>query len=466
MPDRSLPVDVTTCGSQRGLSYQQLLDTDSKRVPESLRWTADMGPGCEEVPIARYLDRTYHELEKQYLWSRVWQVACREEHVRDVGDCVVYDVADKSYLVIRTGVGADDIVAYPNACLHRGRALRDGAGQVAELQCPFHGFCWHLDGRLKRIPSSWDFPHVQPDRWRLQHLPVGRWGGFVFINPDPHCEPLSEFLGVLPKLFERWPLERRYIRAHLTKVVRANWKLVQEAFMESYHVVTTHPQLLPGFGDANSQYDVFGNVARTISPRGVASPLLGWQPTEQQQLDSALDIREDDPRELEVADGSTARKELAGAAREALQPALGAAVGELCDAELVDSYFINVFPNSHPWGAYNQIYYRFRPNKDDHTSSLMEVMLLAPFAQQRPEPAGEIRLGPDDHWRDQVEVLGSLARVFDQDEFNLEAVQKGLHATAKTTVTLASYQESKIRHFHALYTKWLALTDVDTYSGV
>jgi hypothetical protein len=54
-----------------------------------------------------------------------------------------------------------------------------------------------------------------------------------------------------------------------------------------------------------------------------------------------------------------------------------------------------------------------------------------------------------------VEELGSLARVFDQDEFNLEAVQKGLKATRKPGVSFAVYQESKIRHFHQLYDQWL-----------
>jgi phenylpropionate dioxygenase-like ring-hydroxylating dioxygenase large terminal subunit len=238
-------------------------------------------------------------------------------------------------------------------------------------------------------------------------------------------------------------------------VVNANWKLVQEAFLESYHVVTTHPQLLPGFGDANSQYDVFGNVTRTISPRGVASPLIGWRPSEQEQLDSALDVRLDDPPALRVPPGATARQVLAEAARTALRPTLGPGAELLCDAELVDSYFVNVFPNAHPWGAYNQIFYRFRPNGDDHRSALMEVMLLAPFAGERPPSASEIRLGGDDHWRDAVEVLGSLARVFDQDEFNLEAVQRGLLSTGRTGVTLSGYQEGRIRHFHHLYEQWV-----------
>jgi len=442
-------------------SYQQLLDGDSRAVPRALRQTYPFTGGPDEIPVRRYLDRGYHELEKSRLWSRVWQVACRDEQIPSVGDTWVYDIADKSYLIVRTGTGPDDIVAYPNACLHRGRTLRDGPGRVTELQCSFHGFCWHLDGGLKRIPSPWDFPHVDASAWGLRHLRVGRWGGFVFVNPDPDCQPLAEFLGVLSDWFDRWPLDRRYIRTHVTKTVRANWKLVQEAFMESYHVVTTHPQLLPGFGDANTQYDANGHVARAISPRGVASPLLGWTPSEQQQLDSAPDTREDDPPTLLVGTDSTARLELARVGRATLRPLLGDDVDDLCDAEIVDSYFANVFPNVHPWGAYNQIFYRFRPSGDDHTVSEMEVMLLAPFVGERPAAAEVIRLGADDHWRDQIEALGSLARVFDQDEFNLEAVQRGLRATGRTSVTLSKYQESKIRHFHALYAEYLELAEGD-----
>jgi len=61
-----------------------------------------------------------------------------------------------------------------------------------------------------------------------------------------------------------------------------------------------------------------------------------------------------------------------------------------------------------------------------------------------------------------LSTLGSLARVFDQDEFNLEAVQKGLRTTRKAGVTFAVYQESKIRHFHHLLDQWLEKApDVD-----
>ena len=50
---------------------------------------------------------------------------------------------------------------------------------------------------------------------------------------------------------------------------------------------------------------------------------------------------------------------------------------------------------------------------------------------------------------------GFLARVFNQDTFNLGQVQRGLHAARHSHVTFARYQETKIRHFHALLARWV-----------
>jgi Ring hydroxylating alpha subunit (catalytic domain) len=47
--------------------------------------------------------------------------------------------------------------------------------------------------------------------------------------------------------------------------------------------------------------------------------------------------------------------------------------------------------------------------------------------------------------------------VADQDTDNLRRIQKGLKASRKPGVTLARYQESRIRHFHATLDAYLAI---------
>ncbi len=223
----------------------------------------------------------------------------------------------------------------------------------------------------------------------LPQLQVGTWGGFVFVNPDPEAEPLEDFLGDLDRHFEAWPLDRRYVQAHVAKIIDCNWKVAQEAFSEALHVITTHPQRVAGMGDANSQYDVWGNFDRGISANGVPSPHLRWEPTEQEMFDSMVDARMDEPALLEVPDGMTARELSGMLSRESLRPIIGDEAADLVsDAESLDSIYYTVFPNFHPWGAYQRIAYRFRPHQDQHEMCLMDVYFLAPFTGERPA-AGE-----------------------------------------------------------------------------
>ncbi|MET0577138.1 MAG: Rieske (2Fe-2S) protein, partial [Ilumatobacteraceae bacterium] len=166
-----------------GLTYQQLLDADTHEVPDILRQESPRFLGDADVPIDHYISREGHEREKARLWPRVWQFACREEHIPRVGDHTVYDIAGRSYVVMRSA--PDTIKAFPNACLHRGRQLKQYDGNCSEIRCPFHGFGWHIDGTLKDVPAHWDLPHVTADTFSLPEVAVGTWDGFVFINPDP-----------------------------------------------------------------------------------------------------------------------------------------------------------------------------------------------------------------------------------------------------------------------------------------
>ena len=442
MTTRPRPLDPKTMPRSPGVTYQQLLDQDTHPVPPVLRLQSPMDFGNEDVSIERFISKDWFEKEVEFLWKRVWQYTCREEEIPEPGDTYRYDIAGMSFLVVRTESGA--IKAYPNACLHRGRMLKEYDGRASELRCAFHGFCWDLDGKLKDVPARWDFKHIEDAQWSLPSLPVGRWGGFIFINPDRDCEPFDEWISDLRSQFERWNNQDLYIESHTAKLVDANWKIAQEAFCEAYHVNGTHPQILMSLGDTNSQVDVWRNCARVITPGGTYSPLLETPPTKEQMLMYGLDLREGDPIP-QVPEGQSVRAFRAERVREMLRPRAGKRVDEYCDAELVDSIDYTLFPNFHPWGAFNQIVYRFRPNGRNHRSAIMECIMLAPFEGKRPPPAKIRWLEPDQSWS---VALGFLGKVFDQDFFNMPKLQLGLESTYKPGVTLASYQESKVRWLH------------------
>ena len=442
-------LDPDTMTRSPGLTYQDLLDEDTHEVPAVLRMQSPRDMGLNEFSKDRYTSYEYHRKEVDNLWMKVWQFACREEEIPEPGDHIRYDIAGISFLIVRQLDGS--IKTYPNACLHRGRMLKEFDGQASELRCAFHGFAWELDGCLKDIPARWDFPQVSDDEFGLPEIPTATWTGFVFINPDQQCEPLEPFISDLAAQFERWDLGALYIQAHVARIMPCNWKISQEAFCEAYHVNGTHPQILRSLGDTNSQVDVWENCARVITPGGTPSPLLDYDLSDEDILRAMMDL----PPEAEmppVPDGMNARAFLAAMSREGLRADAGDRVDEYCDAEIVDSIDYTQFPNFHPWGAFNKIVYRFRPNGDDHRTSIMECFQLMPFQGERP-PAAKIHwLGEDENWSS---VLGFLGRVFDQDVFNMPKVQAGLESTYKPGVTLSGYQESKVRWLHHKLTEWV-----------
>ena len=433
-----------------GISYQDLIGDDAVPPPRTLTLENPYRSPLVSVPVHRYTSQAFHDLEMEKLWPRVWQMACREEELPAMGDHIVYDIGRYSIIVVRC---ADGIRAHHNVCRHRGRRLCDRAGHAASFICPFHGFSWNLDGTLRSVTSEWDFPHIDGETLTLTPVRCETWGGWVFVNMDVDAEPLADFLGDLPEHFAVWRPEERFIQAHVAKVMRCNWKVCQEAFMEAFHVIRTHPQILTGIGDENSQYDAWGNFSRAITANGTPSPHLPGEPSEQEILESVIMRDLDDPPAPRVPQGATARAMMAEHARASLQPAVGEDV-VLTDACVSDSIYYTLFPNFHPWGGYSRIVYRFRPDENRCDRSLMECYYLSPFAGERPDPAPMHLLEADEPWTNAPE-LGMLAKVFTQDTFNLPQVQKGLEAAQYDEVVFANYQETKIRHFHTLLGAWL-----------
>lgn len=413
--------------------YQALLDTEEREVPVALRATSAAHLGSTGIAPSRYFDADFHRAEVDHVWRRTWQMACREEQVPEVGDSLVYDIADTSLIVVRTA--PEEIRAYHNSCLHRGTQLRTRPGSIADgLRCPVHGFTWDLDGTLREVPCRWDFPDLVDEELCLPQAQVGTWGGFVFVNVDPDAAPLEAYLEDLPEHFEAWPLEERWLSAHVVRTMPCNWKVALEAFIEAYHTMAVHPQLLPTAADSMTEYDVYGpHISRMVTAVGISSD------------------------HLDPADRTDERAELAERTRASLQRRSGRDFSAVSDAEVLDGIEYFVFPNFMPWAGWlTPFAYRFRPDGNDPDSCVIDVMKLDPVPAdgERPPAARTRVLGDGETWND-VPELGVFGKVFNQDGATFARVQRGLRASVRAQTTLSSYQESRIRHFHATIDAYL-----------
>ena len=404
-----------------------------------------------------YSSVEFHNLEVEKVWKKTWQFACREEDIPQVGDYYTYRIVNLSVLILNTENGYK---AYHNSCLHRGTQLKpdNSWGNSKNLRCPFHGWTWSIDGELIDLPCDWDFPHVDQKKTKLEEINVDTWGGFIFINFDDDAELLSKYLSILPKHFEIWEMEKRKKIAHVAKVVPCNWKFAMEAFLEGYHVASTHPQSLIYTGDENCQYYFWGdNVSRMMSALGSPSPKLQNKKLSRSEiLDGMRDflvgninVKEDDkitPREI-----------LAESMKKALTESTKVDHTNFSTSEIIDAIQYHVFPNFVPWAGYGvPIVYRFRPNANDPKTSIIDVILL----QADNNPIQDSN--PDVNWLDindswtKAKELGGLGEIFDQDEAAFAAGQKGLECSKDNKITFSLYQESRIRFYHRTLEKYLS----------
>jgi phenylpropionate dioxygenase-like ring-hydroxylating dioxygenase large terminal subunit len=436
------------------------LREDPSPVPEGLfeESTEDQGTGVlskESVTSAEF-----HQREVKHLWKKVWQMACRENDIPNVGDRLPYDVVGQSVMLVRTAAGT--IKAYHNTCRHRGTRLVDKCDNVRQITCPFHSWSWNLDGSLKNVPSRWDFPDVSNSELALREVRCERWNSFVFINFDKDAQPLEEFIGpTLLRHWKAWPRAGERKVYHYGKIVPSNWKLALYAFQETYHTVGIHPQSLRFAGDCNAQHDFFGPHSRFIATQGTPSAYIADTTDAQETVDAFLDCYAPDvypDGHPKVGSYREARKVLADIVRGGMRKMTGVDLTQSSDVEVLDAISYNFFPNTIFYGGHAlSVIHRFRPNGDDHRSCLWEIMALAPFPENtRLERDAElVMLGPEDLFANQP-ILGFIGEVLDQDVRGLTLIQKGQESDGFDGPRFAKYQERNLRNFELYLAKLVA----------
>ena len=69
-----------------GTSVQEYLDNDARPVPAVLRYDINENLGTAPLDVERYISREFHDREVEKVWRKVWQFACREDHIPNPGD--------------------------------------------------------------------------------------------------------------------------------------------------------------------------------------------------------------------------------------------------------------------------------------------------------------------------------------------------------------------------------------------
>ncbi|TLX71337.1 aromatic ring-hydroxylating dioxygenase subunit alpha [Pseudomonas nicosulfuronedens] len=431
------------------------------------------------VPRDGYISKDYVQLEKERMWPKVWQVACRLEEIPNVGDYVTFDVIDESIIITR--LTGDRIKAYYNVCQHRGRRLTSGCGHATKFHCNYHGWQWNLDGSVLRVLDEDDWagcPNMSREELALKEVLVDTWGGFVFINMDPKAEPLAQYLAPVPEITDCFEFEKMRYRWYKSVRLPCNWKVALEAFNEGYHVAATHPQILDTQGDdvtrsfAFGKHGMFGYPTATRLP-GTPSPRTGKPIPDDIRpgLVKFYQIMEDQLKAIFTDRDNEATKRLLTEVEptqdqflvlsKAMEFQREAAIKE--GAGWPDISFEqmgragtdwHVFPNLvfllYPDGA---LFYRARPDGDNPDSCIYDIWSLKRYAPgQEPKLNREFYHGVDDWKTNTVENFGLI---LSQDFNNMGQVQQGMKSRGFAGARTSPLQESAISNFHRELNEYL-----------
>jgi phenylpropionate dioxygenase-like ring-hydroxylating dioxygenase large terminal subunit len=405
----------------------------------------------DRVPKRRYYDPDFFALEAELLWPRVWQMACRLEQIPRPGDFAVYDVLDQSVIVSRQDDGG--VLAYQNACRHRGVRLAEGAGTCESgFTCPFHGWCYGPDGRNTFVSRPLTFAEHNLQAGELDLTPVRceTWGGCAWINLDDDAPALRSCLEPFATTMDAWELGS--MRAEWWQAFRipANWKLAEEAFMEQYHVIETHPQLrIPGrYPPRNGAFDPGTFVESELHYLHVMSDGMAG-------MVHANDVRiAEELRNFELpADPALARAAWDRALNDRVvdwHRRQGSVIPDLneLEAQGIAEPMCYGFPHFFVLPMYSSASsYRFRPLGPEET--LMEIWSLtryAPDAEPGPLEVPEVRECDDPR----------VPPIPTQDFSNLPRQQRGLHARGFEFMRLSGQIEGHISNYHRLIDGYLA----------
>jgi phenylpropionate dioxygenase-like ring-hydroxylating dioxygenase large terminal subunit len=422
--------------------------------------------------VEAHLSKEYAQAEFDRLWSKVWQMVGRVEELPDVGSYITYDIGDESILIVRKGPG--ELKAYYNVCAHRGRRLvstppgaNQACGKTNRFVCGFHGWTYNADGKNCFVLDEQDWKGALNEaRTSLTEVKVDVWGGWVYINMDPNCVSLREFLEPAASILDPFEFSKMRYKWRQWVIYPANWKTSLEAFMEPYHVAGTHSQLLK-YGNYYAYSKPFGlHGVSGFDERDPALRKTGG--TSNMRAGSGLDPRQstyDLAREnYDTVNHASTTETLVNAAKRLVDELPEGTPGDqvikhwYASARADDAKRGVIWPNITPeqmskaglaWHIFpNQsvlqgvtfaLCYRSRPYGDDPNMCIFEAYAIERF------PEGQ---EPQTTWVYAEPTAEKWGPVLAQDFSNMSEVQKGMKSRGFRGPLPNPHQEQKVTNFH------------------
>lgn len=235
--------------------------------------------------VSAYTDRTRLAREQELLFRQTPLFMGISRQIPKPGDYLTNHLTGVPILVIRGDDG--EAKAFLNVCRHRGAKLLEGCGKgKRRFSCPYHGWTYDTSGALVNILEEKKFGSVDKATLGLTPLPVEEKYGLIFVRPTPG-EPvdIDKQLGGLAPEMAAFGFDS-YVHYRTTEMsYNFNWKIVQDTFLETYHLPVLHKTTVSPLVDERvSTFDAYDLNLRMVAARRGYEKLADQKPEERDLL--------------------------------------------------------------------------------------------------------------------------------------------------------------------------------------
>jgi choline monooxygenase len=218
------------------------------------------------IPSSWYLEPAFLERERERIFRGSWQWVGRAEDVSRPGDYFAASLLHEPIVVARDLDSR--LRGLSNVCRHRAALIAEGKGSGKLLQCPYHGWTYGLDGRLRRAPEMEGVEKFEIENVCLPEVRVEAWGPLVFANLETSGPSFRETSPAIAEEVERagFLIEKMKFRERREYLVEANWKVYVDNYLEGYHIPMIHPALYRELDYEKYRVEAYRYHAAQIAP--------------------------------------------------------------------------------------------------------------------------------------------------------------------------------------------------------
>lgn len=380
-----------------------------------------------------YTDPAVLVLEKSRIFHRTWQLAgtlaqsCGQSAtgasltISDPETFFTADVIGEPVVIVRDKLGT--LRAFSNVCRHRAGPIAQGCGAKNVLRCAYHGWTYTLDGRLIGTPDVDGVEFFDRSTMGMASLRCETWEQFIFVNFDPHAEPLSAFLGKIPEQARAFHFADLQLAERRDYLIACNWKVYVDNYLEGYHIPIAHPGLMRELDYSQYRTQTFRYYSQQFAPIRALKP---------GSAASVVTTRNDCQPERS---GGTAFASVADAADNRVYAPGARALKEALYFWIFPNLMLNIYPGN------------------------ISTNLIVPLAHDKTLTIFEwfFHGGSSEQTRERVQRAIAFSDEVQQEDIALcQSVQRGLQSSTYDRGRYSPKRENGVHHFHLLLSEFLS----------